>query len=264
MHATAKATGLADAIVNPIFRRLVDIGALTPEEPASPGRKYSVDEDSLEPVASATTWIATKVELESADVETRLWELAERDLGIRRSSGPAKARRPHFDRTAPRLARECHHRHDQRLVGRSQRDRARQELRRARASAAEYWWNVGLKPMFQSQSAPSALTINHSGGRKRTSHCGRISAVSAKSITSNPPGLNASDAPRWPCTAATHARVMPQSGHGMPVIAQRAGERRVHRQNGQDRRGAHERAGSDAQVAPVAAGPRMRCSRCAR
>jgi hypothetical protein len=81
VHATAKATGLADAIVNPIFRRLVDIGALTPEEPAGPGRKYSVDEDSLEPVASATTWIATKVELESADVETRLWELAERDLG---------------------------------------------------------------------------------------------------------------------------------------------------------------------------------------
>ena len=81
VHATAKATGLADAIVNPIFRRLVDIGALTPEEPPSPGRKYSVDEDSLEPVASATTWIATKVELESADVETRLWELAERDLG---------------------------------------------------------------------------------------------------------------------------------------------------------------------------------------
>ena len=81
VHATARATGLADAIVNPIFRRLVDIGALTPEEPAGPGRKYSVDEDSLEPVASATTWIATKVELESADVETRLWELAERDLG---------------------------------------------------------------------------------------------------------------------------------------------------------------------------------------
>ena len=81
VHATAQATGLADAIVNPIFRRLVDIGALTPEEPASPGRKFSVDQDSLEPVASATTWIATKVELESADVETRLWELAERDLG---------------------------------------------------------------------------------------------------------------------------------------------------------------------------------------
>ena len=81
VHATAKATGLADAIVNPIFRRLVDIGALTPEEPASPGRKYSIDEDSLEPVANATAWIATKVELESADVETRLWELAERDLG---------------------------------------------------------------------------------------------------------------------------------------------------------------------------------------
>jgi hypothetical protein len=80
-HATAKATGLADAIVNPIFRRLVDIGALTPEEPATPGRNFSVDGDSLEPVAAATTWIATKVELESADVETRLWELAERDLG---------------------------------------------------------------------------------------------------------------------------------------------------------------------------------------
>jgi len=81
VHATAKANGLADAIVNPIFRRLVDIGALTPQEPAGPGRKYSVDEDSLEPVANATTWIATRVELDSADVETRLWELAERDLG---------------------------------------------------------------------------------------------------------------------------------------------------------------------------------------
>jgi len=80
VHSTAKATGLADAIVNPIFRRLVDIGALTPEDPAS-GRIFSVDGDSLEPVAVATTWIATKVELESADVETRLWELAERDLG---------------------------------------------------------------------------------------------------------------------------------------------------------------------------------------
>src|SRR4029078_6312269 len=71
VHATAKATGLADAIVNPIFRRLVDIGALTPEEAASPGRKYSVDEDSLEPVASATTWIATKEGPESGDVGTR-------------------------------------------------------------------------------------------------------------------------------------------------------------------------------------------------
>lgn len=81
VHATAKATGLADAIVNPIFRRLVEIGALTPEEPAIPGRRYAIDEDSLEPVATATTWIATKVELESADVETRLWEIAERDLG---------------------------------------------------------------------------------------------------------------------------------------------------------------------------------------
>ena len=81
VHETAKATGLADAIVNPIFRRLVDIGALTAEEPAGAGRTYSVDDDSLEPVANATTWIATKVELESADVETRLWELAERDLG---------------------------------------------------------------------------------------------------------------------------------------------------------------------------------------
>jgi hypothetical protein len=81
VHATAKATGLADAIVNPIFRRLVDAGVLTPNEPAGPGRKYSVDADSLEPVANATTWIATKVELESADIETRLWELAERDLG---------------------------------------------------------------------------------------------------------------------------------------------------------------------------------------
>jgi hypothetical protein len=80
VHATAKATGLADAIVNPIFRRLVDSGALTTEE-ATPGRTISVDGDSLEPVAAATTWIATKVELESADVETRLWELAERDLG---------------------------------------------------------------------------------------------------------------------------------------------------------------------------------------
>jgi hypothetical protein len=81
VHATAQATGLADAIVNPIFRRLVDIGALTPEEPATPGRTFAIDVDSLEPVAAATTWIATKVELESADVETRLWELAERDLG---------------------------------------------------------------------------------------------------------------------------------------------------------------------------------------
>ena len=81
VHATAKATGLADAIVNPIFRRLVDIGALTPEEQAGSARSYFVDEDSLEPVAAAATWITTKVELESADVETRLWELAERDLG---------------------------------------------------------------------------------------------------------------------------------------------------------------------------------------
>jgi hypothetical protein len=81
VHATAQATGLADAIVNPIFRRLVDIGALTPEDPVAPGRIFSVDGDSLEPVAAATNWIATKVELESADIETRLWELAERDLG---------------------------------------------------------------------------------------------------------------------------------------------------------------------------------------
>jgi hypothetical protein len=81
VHATAKATGLADAIVNPIFRRLVDMGALTPEEPESSSRRFSVDADSLEPVATVTAWIATKVELESADVETRLWELAERDLG---------------------------------------------------------------------------------------------------------------------------------------------------------------------------------------
>jgi hypothetical protein len=81
VHDAAKATGLADAIVHPIFRRLVDIGALAPEDPASPGRNFSIDGDSLEPVAAATAWIATKVELESADVETRLWELAERDLG---------------------------------------------------------------------------------------------------------------------------------------------------------------------------------------
>ena len=39
----------------------------------------------------------------------------------------------------------------------------------------------------------------------------------ATATMSSPPGLNANDAPRWPCTAATHARVMPQSGHGMPV-----------------------------------------------
>src|SRR5258708_28744174 len=58
-HATAKSTGLADAIVNPIFRRLVDIGALTPEEPAGAGRKFSIDEDSLEPVAAATAFSPT-------------------------------------------------------------------------------------------------------------------------------------------------------------------------------------------------------------
>ena len=81
VRVAAKATGLADAIVKPIFQRLVDSGALVPHEDASPGRAFTVDPDSLEPVANATTWIATKVELELADVETRLWELAERDLG---------------------------------------------------------------------------------------------------------------------------------------------------------------------------------------
>src|SRR5712691_6760291 len=81
VRVAAKATGLADAIVKPIFQRLVDCGALVRHENGTPGRAFTVDADSLEPVANATTWIATKVELELADVETRLWELAERDLG---------------------------------------------------------------------------------------------------------------------------------------------------------------------------------------
>jgi hypothetical protein len=80
VHVVAKATGLADAIVKPIFQRLVDSGALVPHEPASPGRSFSVDADALEPVANIATWIATRVELDLADVETRLWAIAERDL----------------------------------------------------------------------------------------------------------------------------------------------------------------------------------------
>jgi hypothetical protein len=81
VRVAAKGTGLADAIVKPIFQRLVDCGVLVGHEDGSPGRVFTVDADSLDPVANATTWIATKVELELADVETRLWELAERDLG---------------------------------------------------------------------------------------------------------------------------------------------------------------------------------------
>jgi hypothetical protein len=81
VRVAAKATGLADAIVKPIFERLVDSGALVPHEDARPRRAFTVDADNLEPIANAAAWIATKVELELADVETRLWELAERDLG---------------------------------------------------------------------------------------------------------------------------------------------------------------------------------------
>ena len=55
---------------------------------------------------------------------------------------------------------------------------------------------------------------------------GRINATIAATTTSSPAGLNANDAPRWPCTAATHARVMPHSGHGMPVSA-RSGQASV-------------------------------------
>jgi hypothetical protein len=80
VHVVAKATGLADAIVKPIFQRLVDSGALVPHEPATPGRSFTVDNDALEPVANIATWIATRVELDLADVETRLWAIAERDL----------------------------------------------------------------------------------------------------------------------------------------------------------------------------------------
>jgi hypothetical protein len=80
VHVVAKATGLADAIVKPIFQRLVDSGALVPHEPATPGRSFTVDTDALEPVANIATWIATRVELDLADVETRLWAIAERDL----------------------------------------------------------------------------------------------------------------------------------------------------------------------------------------
>jgi hypothetical protein len=80
VHLVAKATGLADAIVKPIFQRLVDSGALVPHEAATPGRSFTADADALEPVANIATWIATRVELDLADVETRLWALAERDL----------------------------------------------------------------------------------------------------------------------------------------------------------------------------------------
>ena len=67
-----------------------------------------------------------------------------------------------------------------------------------------------------------------------------------------PAGLNASDAPRWPCTAATHARVMPQNGHGMPVSA-----RSGHASGGCTGSSGHtaaaptEPAADDAQVARV-------------
>src|SRR4051794_5606617 len=73
--------------------------------------------------------------------------------------------------------------------------------------------------MFQSQSAAIAPSTNHAGARTLVSHWGRTIATIAATITTMPPGLNASEVPRWPCIAATHARVIPQNGHGIPVVA---------------------------------------------
>ena len=71
-----------------------------------------------------------------------------------------------------------------------------------------------------------------------SSHAGRTIATTASNSTTIPPGLNASDVPMWPCTAATTARVMPQNGHGIPVPARNGhaiggctGQHRPHRRD---------------------------------